>query len=82
MRVQSTPERTVFTADFPVGSSHYLTLYGVKPFVKIQLYGLDYNMDSGFESYNASGYFYKKAAGAMYLKMRHKAQGEEVRLFY
>ncbi len=82
MRVQSSPERIVFTADFPVGSSHYLTLYGVKPFVKIQLYGLDYNMDSGFESYNASGYFYKKAAGAMYLKMRHKVQGEEVRLFY
>lgn len=82
MRVQSGPERTVFTAEFPVGSSHYLTLYGVKPFVKIQLYGLDYNMDSGFESYNASGYFYKKAAGAMYLKMRHKASGEEIRLFY
>ncbi len=82
IRVQSSPERTVFTADFPAGSSHYLTLYGVKPFVKIQLYGLDYNMDSGFESYNASGYFYKKAAGAMYLKMRHKTPGEEVRLFY
>jgi len=82
IRVQSSPERTVFIADFPVGSSHYLTLYGIKPFVKIQLYGLDYNMDSGFESYNASGYFYKKAAGAMYLKMRHKALGEEVRLFY
>jgi hypothetical protein len=82
MRVQSSPESTIFTANFPVGYSHYLTLYGVKPFVKIQLYGLDYNMDSGFESYNASGYFYKKAAGAMYLKMRHKTQGEEVRLFY
>jgi len=82
MRVRSSPENTIYTAEFPVGYSHYLTLYGVKPYVKIQLYGLDYNMDSGFESYNASGYFYKKTAGAMYLKMRHKAQGEEVRLFY
>lgn len=82
LRVQSSPEKTVFTTDFPIGYSHYMTLYGVKPFVKIQLYGLDYNMDSGFESYNASGYYYKKAAGAMYLKMRHKALGEEIRLFY
>jgi len=81
-RVTASPEKTVITVDYPVGSSHYLTLYGVKPFVKIQLYGLDYNMDASFENYNASGYFYKKAAGAMYLKMRHKAPGEDVRLFY
>ena len=82
IRAESKPGETVFTADYPVGSSHYLTLYGVKPYVKIQLYGLDYNMDAGFENYNASGYFYKKTAGAMYLKMRHKARGEEIRLFY
>jgi len=82
MRVESSPDKTVFTVDFPVGSSHYVTLYGVKPFAKIQLYGLDYNMDASFENYNASGYFYKKAAGAMYLKMRHKAPGEDIRLFY
>lgn len=82
IRVESKPGETVFTVDYPVGYSHYLTLYGVKPYVKIQLYGLDYNMDAGFENYNASGYFYKKTAGAMYLKMRHKARGENIRLFY
>jgi hypothetical protein len=82
VRVEASPEKTVIFAEYPVGSSHYMAMYGVKPFVKIQLYGLDYNMDAGFESYNASGYFYKKAAGAMYLKMRHKALAEDIRLFY
>ena len=81
-RLTATPERVTFTADYPVGYSHYVSLYGVKPFIKIQLYGLDYNMDSGFEGYNASGYFFKRATGIMYLKMRHKEQAEEIRLFY
>lgn len=81
-RLTATPERVTFTADYPVGYSHYVSLYGVKPFIKIQLYGLDYNMDAGFEGYNASGYFFKRASGIMYLKMRHKEQAEEIRLFY
>jgi hypothetical protein len=82
IRIDSNQERTVITVDFPAGFSHYMALYGVKPFAKIQLYGLDYNMDASFENYNASGYFYKKAAGALYLKMRHKSRSEEIRLFY
>ena len=59
-----------------------MVLYGVKPFTRIQLYGLDYNMDASFENYNASGYFYKRAAGAMYLKMRHKSRTEDIKLYY
>jgi hypothetical protein len=80
--LESSPEKTVYSMEWPVGSSHYLALYGVKPFAKIQLYGLDYNMDASFENYNASGYFYKRAAGAMYLKMRHKSRTEDIRLYY
>ncbi len=80
--VVSSPDQTTYTATYPAGSSHYVALYGVKPFGRIQLYGLNYNMDAAFENYNASGYFYKKAAGAMYLKMRHKSSDEQVRLFY
>ncbi|MDX9898103.1 MAG: hypothetical protein RBT62_04230 [Spirochaetia bacterium] len=82
IRIETKPEGTAFFVDFPVGASHYMALYGVKPFTKIQLYDLDYNMDASFENYNASGYFYKKAAGAMYLKMRHKTREEGVRLYY
>lgn len=82
VRLAFSPERVVFSCDYPEGSSHYLTVYGVKPFARIQLYGLDYNMDTGFEGYNASGYYFKKASGALYVKMRHKAKTEEIRLFY
>jgi len=82
LRLTATPERVTFTADYPVGYSHYVSLYGVRPFIKIQLYGLDYNMDAGFEGYNASGYFFKRTTGVMYLKIRHKEQAEEIRLFY
>ncbi len=82
LSLESTTSGTFFTAQYPVGFSHYIALYGVKPFIKIQLYELDYNMDAGFENYNASGYFYKKASGALYLKMRHKSADENIRLFY
>jgi len=74
--------QTTFAADFPVGSSHYVALYGVKPFKTIRLYGLDYNMDAGFEGYNASGYFYRRASNVLYLKLRHKAEQEKIELFY
>lgn len=80
--VVSSPDQTTFTVTYPEGSSHYVALYGVKSFARIQLYGLNYNMDAAFENYNASGYFYKKAAGALYLKMRHKGDDEQIRLFY
>jgi len=82
LSLEHAPDRTVIGANYPIGSTHYMALYGVRPFVKIQLYGIDYNMDPSFENYNASGYFYKRAAGAMYLKMRHKAQREDIRLYY
>lgn len=71
-----------FSARYPEGSSHYVAMYGVKPFLRIQLYGLDYNMDPGFEGYNASGYWFKRASGALYLKLRHKAEREDIGLFY
>ncbi|HUW70991.1 MAG TPA: hypothetical protein VMX33_12240 [bacterium] len=80
--VASSPDQTTFTVTYPEGSSHYVALYGVKQFARIQLYGLNYNMDAAFENYNASGYFYKKPAGALYLKMRHKSEDEQIRLFY
>ena len=71
-----------YVADYPAGFSHYMAIYGVKPFTRIQLYGLNYNMDAGFEGYNASGYWFRKANGALYVKMRHKAASETIGLFY
>lgn len=67
---------------FPVGESHYLVIRGIKPFTRIQLYGMDYRTDSRFETYNSSGYVYNSATQTLYLKMRHKSETETVRLFY
>ncbi len=80
--VQANSARYVFTAAFPAGRSHYLTFYGVKPFTDIQLYDIDYSPDNEFESYDASGYLYKKEMGSLYIKMKHKKDQEDIKLLY
>ncbi|MGO8694908.1 MAG: hypothetical protein ACLQMF_14700 [Rectinemataceae bacterium] len=80
--VTVTANRDVFHVRFPVGSSHYLVLYGIKAFTNIQLYDIDYSPDPAFESYDASGFLYRKPADALYLKMKHKKEVEDVRLTF
>lgn len=80
--VSATAERMIWTMEFPEQGVHYLAAYGVKPFTKMQLYGLDYPMDPSFENYNASGYLYRRASNAAYFKMRHKSKTEDIRMFY
>jgi hypothetical protein len=79
---QASPSRYVFTASFPAGSAHFLVLYGVKPFANIQLYDIDYSPDNDFEGYDASGYLYNRDAGALYLKMKHKKEKEDIKLAF
>ncbi len=66
---------------FPQGESHYMVLRGIKPFYRIQLYGMDFRTDQRFESYNSSGYVYNEQTETLYLKMRHKTEEEEVILY-
>lgn len=80
LTVEAGNNRRVFSASFPVGLSHYLAIYGVPIFQTIKLYGINYSPDSQFESYNVSGYVFKASTGALYLKMRHKAEVEKVEL--
>ncbi len=80
--ISATPERMVWTLEFPEQGVHYIAAYGVKPFAKMQLYGLDYPMDPAFENYNASGYLYRRASNVVYFKMRHKSRTEDIRMFY
>ncbi len=82
LRLAKGAKTAVFTADFPVGISHYLTLYGIKPYVNIKLYNISYNMDSEFEIYNASGYFYRRESAVLYVKMKHKSASEDIQLEY
>lgn len=80
--VQASASRYVFTATFPTGRSHYLAFYGVKPFANIQLYDIDYSPDSEFETYDASGYLYKKDTGELLIKMKHKKDNEDIKLTF
>lgn len=80
--ISATSERMVWTLEFPEQGVHYIAAYGVKPFAKMQLYGLDYPMDPAFENYNASGYLYRRASNVVYFKMRHKSRTEDIRMYY
>ena len=43
---------------------------------------MDFHPDPSFESYNSSGYRYNEDTGTLYLKMRHKAEYEDVTLYF
>lgn len=82
LTAQSTQSRYTFLATFPAGRSHFLSFYGIKPFANIQLYDIDYNPDNDFESYDASGYLYNRTTDALYMKMRHKKDVEDIKLSF
>ncbi len=69
------------TTRFPQGETHYMVLRGIKPFYRISIYDLDFRTDPRFESYNSSGYVYNEQTGTLYLKMRHKAEYEDVIIY-
>lgn len=68
--------------DFPVTESHYIVFKNIPRFNRIQMYDVDYRSDSQFEIYDAPGYVYDAVSAVLYLKSRHKAQTENIRLTY
>ena len=75
--------RTLYVdIDFPLGLTHYVILTGVNPFVRIQIYNMDFRTDPQFEIYNSSGYVYRASMKGLLLKSRHKSQHEIVKLYY
>jgi hypothetical protein len=80
LTLQASGSRYDFTAHFYEGKTHYLVFYGLKRFSNIQLYGIDYSPDGEFESYDASGYLYQK--NALYMKMKHKKEAEDIVLSF
>ena len=68
--------------EFPVGLSHYMFVRGITPFLRIQIYNMDFRTDPRFEIYNSSGYIYRSAVQSLLLKSRHRDQNEVIRLFY
>ncbi len=73
---------TLISVDFPVGETHYMLVRGVKPFQKIQLYGIDFRTDPRFERYDSSGWAYSESEQTLMLKMKHKSTTEIVGIFY
>lgn len=71
-----------FTIDFPEGDTHYVILKGIPVFNLIYIYDMSFRTDPRFETYNSSGYVYKRTSETLLLKSRHKSRMEKVRLVY
>ena len=67
---------------FPKNETNYAIVSGIAPFIDIEIYGLSFHSDPRFEAYNSSGFIYKAAKRALFLKSRHKSETEIIRLSY
>lgn len=70
------------TFSFPAGLTHHVIIRGVRPFIKIQIHEMDWRSDSQFERYDSSGWIYYPQEQTLVLKMRHRENTENVRIFY
>ncbi|MDR1905250.1 MAG: hypothetical protein LBQ88_23590 [Treponema sp.] len=70
------------SASFPIGETHYMIIRGLRPFVKMQLYNIDYRTDPQFERYDSSGWIYSTRDQILIVKMKHRAETEHIRVFY
>ena len=82
IKLDYSSEEYKFTIDFPEGDTHYVILKGIPQFNTIYIYDMAFRTDPRFETYNSSGYVYKKSSETLLLKSRHKTEFEKVRLVY
>lgn len=71
-----------FSFLFPANMAHYIIIRGVRPFIKIQIHGMDWRTDSQFEIYDSSGWVYYQQDQILVLKLRHRQAIENVTIFY
>jgi hypothetical protein len=69
-------------ASFPVNTAHYMIIRGIRPFIKIQIHGMDWRTDSQFERYDSSGWVYYPQEQILILKLRHRTTAENILVFY
>ncbi len=69
------------SAEFPAGQEHYMIVSGMQDFYGIQIHGADYRSDPRFETYNVSGYRYSADEDTIFIKLRHRAGRETIRIF-
>jgi hypothetical protein len=70
------------SVSFMPGETHYMLIRNLRPFVKIQLYGIDYRTDPQFERYDSSGWSYSSSEQTLLLKLKHRIPVEHIRVFY
>ncbi|MDR0316070.1 MAG: hypothetical protein LBH97_04135 [Treponema sp.] len=75
-------EPLVISVTFPAGESHFIMLRGIQPLYRIQIYNMDWRSDSQFERYDSSGWVYNAQDQILTLKMRHRENVENIRIFF
>lgn len=68
--------------DFEEGLTHYVIIKGLPQFSTIYIYNMAFRTDPRFETYNSSGYVYKKDSQTLLLKSRHKSNPEVISFEY
>ena len=75
-------ESMEIVVSFPVDETHYMLIRGLRPFARLQLYGVDFPSDSSFERYDSSGWVYYPQDQILALKMKHRENTEHLRIFF
>ena len=70
------------SVSFPSGETHYMIFRGIRPFSRIQLYGMDYRSDPQFERYDSSGWSYIPAEQTLLVKMKHRTVTEHILIYF
>ncbi|WP_461245777.1 hypothetical protein [Treponema sp. R6D11] len=70
------------SVSFPASMAHFIIIRGVRPFLRIQIHGMDWRTDSQFERYDSSGWVYYPEEQTLILKLRHRVTTENVRIIY
>ncbi|MDR2803763.1 MAG: hypothetical protein LBB22_05695 [Treponema sp.] len=71
-----------FGITFPIGEAHYVYIFNVQPFSKIQLRNIDYRSDPQFEQYNAPGWLYSAGEKVLMVKILQQSSVEHIRIAY
>jgi len=82
--VSSTQQNDVMdiTVKFPAQETHYMIIRGMRPFVRLQLYGMDFRSDPQFERYDSSGWVYYSQEQVLVVKMKHRTAEEHIRIIF
>jgi hypothetical protein len=70
------------SVSFPANMTHFMIIRGVRPFLRIQIHGMDWRTDSQFERYDSSGWVYYPGDQILILKLRHRVTVENIRIMY